>query len=49
MNLKKNNIYGIRIKTDVMNILEDIGLYGSSGVLDKPLMKILKTETILNS
>ncbi len=44
MNLKKNNIYGIRIKTDVMNILEDIGLYGSSGVLDKPLMKILKTE-----
>jgi len=45
MNLKKNNVYGIRIKTDVMNILEDLGLYNAKGVLDKPLMKIMGKES----
>ena len=44
MNLKKNNIYILRIYDNTREILNDIGLYSSRGLLDKPLKKIVAKE-----
>ena len=44
MNLRKNNIYGIRIIGDVDSILEDVGLYGPRGLLDKPYSRIVAAD-----
>ncbi len=45
MNLKKNRVYGIRIMTHVRSILEDLGLYSTRGLLDKPLLKIVQYDS----
>lgn len=44
MNLKKNLVYGIRVVSDVKEILTDLGLYSSRGLLDKPLRKIVQSD-----
>ena len=44
MNLKKNRVYGVRITTKAKEILKDLGLYSSRGLLDKPLQKIVQTD-----
>ncbi len=44
MNLKKNRIYGMRIMTNAQEILRDLGIYSSRGLLDKPLQKIVQTD-----
>lgn len=44
MNLKKNRIYGLRVLTNVMEILKDLGIYTSKGLRDKPLSKIVVTD-----
>ena len=45
MNLKKNLIYGIRVVSDVKEILTDLGLYSARGLLDRPLRKIVQTDS----
>ncbi|NLC97093.1 MAG: DNA-binding protein WhiA [Erysipelotrichaceae bacterium] len=49
MNLKKNNIYYIRILEKPIEILEDLGLYSKRGLLDAPLMKIVSNECCAKS
>ena len=44
MNLKKNRIYGLRILSGVTDILKDLGIYSSRGLLDKPLARIVQTD-----
>lgn len=44
MNLKKNLIYGIRVIRNVKEILTDLGLYSSRGLLDRPLRKIVQSD-----
>lgn len=44
MNLKKNRIYGLRIYSRTIEILKDLGIYSSRGLLEKPLAKIVQTE-----
>ena len=44
MNLKKNRVYGIRIMSGAADILKDLGIYSSRGLLDKPLAKIVQTD-----
>ncbi len=41
MNLKKNLIYRLRLEGNVKEILQDLGIYSSRGLLDKPLQKIV--------
>lgn len=41
MNLKKNSIYGIRIQFQAKELLEDLGLWSSRGLLEKPLSKMI--------
>lgn len=45
MNLKKNRIYGLRILSGAPVILTDLGLYSSRGLLEKPLRKIVETDS----
>lgn len=45
MNLKKNRVYGMRILTAVKDILQDLGIYSSRGLLDKPLQKIVQADS----
>ncbi|MCR5796174.1 MAG: DNA-binding protein WhiA [Solobacterium sp.] len=45
MNLKKNRVYGIRIVTNAKEILEDTGLYSKRGLLDRPLKKIVQSDS----
>lgn len=45
MNLNKNRIYGIRILTFAREILEDVGLYTSRGLREKPVSKIVQTDS----
>lgn len=44
MNLRKNRIYGIRILSNAQEILTDLGIYSSRGLLEKPLKKIIETD-----
>ena len=43
-NLRKNNIYVIRVLNDVNEILEDLGLYSVKGLLDYPLFSIIAKD-----
>lgn len=45
MNLKKNLIYILRIYGPIRKILEDLGIYSTRGLLDKPLQKIVSKES----
>lgn len=45
MNLNKNLVYGLRILSGAMDILKDLGIYSSRGLLDKPLMKITANDS----
>lgn len=45
MNLKKNRVYGLRILSGAPVILTDLGLYTSRGLLEKPLKKIVETDS----
>lgn len=49
MNLKKNNIYNIKILEKGKEILIDLGLYGKRGLRDAPLMRIVKNECCVKS
>lgn len=44
MNLKKNRVYGLRILSSAQEILKDLGIYSSRGLLDKPLARIVQTD-----
>ncbi len=44
MNLKKNRIFGLRVITAPIDIMKDLGIYSSRGLLDKPLQKIVQTD-----
>lgn len=44
MNLRKNRIYGLRILSHAIVILQDLGLYSGRGLLEKPLAKIVQTD-----
>ena len=46
MNLKKNLIYILRLEGNVKEILTDLGLYSSRGLLEKPLHKIVAKESM---
>lgn len=45
MNLKKNLIYMLRLEGNVREILTDLGLYSTRGILEKPLHKIVSKES----
>ncbi len=45
MNLKKNRIYGLRILSGAPQILTDLGIYSSRGLLEKPLRRIVDTDS----
>ncbi len=45
MNLHKNLIYGLRIQSQVVPILQDLGIYSARGLLSKPLAKIVTSDT----
>ena len=44
MNLKKNRVYGLRILSSAADILRDLGIYSSRGLLDRPLARIVQTD-----
>ncbi len=44
MNLKKNLIYGFRIYGNVTEILGDLGIYSSRGLLERPLQRIVSKD-----
>lgn len=44
MNLKKNLIYNLRLDGNVKDILTDLGIYSSRGLLEKPLKKIVAKD-----
>lgn len=44
MNLKKNLIYVLTMEADAKKILEDLGIYSSRGLLDRPLKKIVSKD-----
>lgn len=44
MKLKKNNIYRIGVFGKAREILEDLGLYSSRGLLERPLMSVVVKE-----
>ena len=43
-NLKKNRIYGLRVKSKAIEILKDVGIYSGRGLREKPLKKIVQTD-----
>ncbi len=45
MNLNKNLIYSMKIYGPVRQILEDLGLYSSRGLRDRPLQKIVTKDS----
>ncbi len=45
MNLNKNQIFEMRIYGNVTDILTDLGIYSSRGLLDKPLQKIVSKDS----
>ena len=44
MNLKKNNIYGMRILSGAQDIMKDLGIYSKRGLRNAPLAKIVQTD-----
>lgn len=44
MNLKKNRIYGMRILSNAVQIMEDLGIWSSRGLREAPLAKIVQTD-----
>ena len=44
MNLRKNNIYCLRILSRTTEILKDLGIYSARGLLEKPLAKITQKD-----
>ncbi len=44
MNLKKNQIYGIRVLDNVKELLKEVGLYSNRGLREVPLAKIVQTD-----
>ena len=44
MNLKKNQIYGVRVLDSVNDILKDVGVYSKRGLREVPLAKIVQTD-----
>ena len=44
MNLRKNRVYGLRILSGATDILTDLGIYSTRGLLEKPLKKIVETD-----
>lgn len=44
MNLKKNQIYGIRVLDNVKELLKEVGLYSARGLREIPLAKIVQTD-----
>lgn len=44
MNLKKNNVYYIKVLNKARYILEDLGLFSSRGLLDRPLKSVVTKE-----
>lgn len=44
MNLNKNLIYRLRLEGNIKEILQDLGIYSSRGLLDKPLQKIVAKD-----
>lgn len=49
VNLKKNNIYYLRILNQALFILEDLGLYSKKGLLKVPLVRIVQKECCARS
>ncbi len=45
MNLHKNLIYGLKIRSHAVEILKDIGVYSTRGLLNKPLSKIVASDS----
>ena len=43
-NLRKNNVYVITVLNDAREILEDLGLYSTKGLLDYPLFNIIAKD-----
>ncbi|MFV0479175.1 MAG: DNA-binding protein WhiA [Anaerorhabdus sp.] len=44
MKLRKNNIYQLRLLGRAKEILEDLGLYSSRGLLERPLMSVVAKD-----
>ena len=44
MNLKKNRIYGMRILSGAVTIMQDLGIYSARGLRNAPLAKIVQTD-----
>lgn len=49
MNLRKNNIYSLKVSTSVKEILEDLTLYSSKGLLEKPMASVVVKECCARS
>lgn len=45
MNLKKNNVYRLRIVGSAMSILEDLGIFSDNGPLDRPPARMVNSES----
>ena len=44
MNLKKNQIYGVRVLDNVPHLLKEVGVYSKRGLREVPLAKIVQTD-----
>ena len=44
MNLKKNRIYGLRILSGAVGIMEDLGIWSARGLRSAPLAKIVQSD-----
>lgn len=44
MNLKKNQIYGVRVLDSVNDLLKEVGVYSKRGLREVPLAKIVQTD-----
>lgn len=49
MNLRKNLIYILRFYGPITTILEDLGIYSTRGLLDKPLQRIVTKESCVRA
>lgn len=43
-NLRKNNVYVIKVLNDTKMILEDLGLYGTKGLQDYPMFSVIAKD-----
>jgi DNA-binding protein WhiA len=44
MNLKKNRVYGLRILSNAVGIMEDLGIWSARGLRSAPLAKIVQSD-----